>query len=174
MDADTAWLLLTHLVSLNSPREQLSLRPLTRPIVCYSLSTNLRQSSIVEIWLNCVSQVSVKFVIVHQICCPKTVTISWQIICEKDQAPLAPPTAPNAMCKNPPGLYQNSQSEPGGVSDGVSVIILCFSLKQWWVLWTRFKIFQFCIRFNQAHIQFQSFQSSLQLSLLHFQCMLSF
>ncbi len=51
--------------------------------------------------------------------CPDSST--RQIICEKKQAPLAPPTAPNATCKNPLRLNQNNQSEPGGVSDGVSI-----------------------------------------------------
>ncbi len=40
-----------------------------------------------------------------------------QIICEKHQAALAPPAAPNTICKNPPRPNQNNQSEPGGVSD---------------------------------------------------------
>ncbi len=44
-----------------------------------------------------------------------------QIICEKNQATLAPPAAPNAICKNPPHPNQNNQSEPGEVSDGVSI-----------------------------------------------------
>ncbi len=45
-----------------------------------------------------------------------------QIICEKKkQAPLAPPTAPNAIYKNPPRPNQNNQSEPGRVSDEVSI-----------------------------------------------------
>ncbi len=47
-----------------------------------------------------------------------------QIICKKkkkNQAPLAPPTALNAICKNPLHPNQSNQSEPGGVSDGVSI-----------------------------------------------------
>ncbi len=51
----------------------------------------------------------------------KTDTMSWQytrqIICEKNHSPLALPTAPQAMCKNPLHLTQNKKKEPGGVSD---------------------------------------------------------
>ncbi len=44
------------------------------------------------------------------------------IICEKNQAPLDPPTAPDTICKKSLQPDQNNQSEPEGVSDGVSVI----------------------------------------------------
>ncbi len=34
-----------------------------------------------------------------------------QIICENNQAPLAPPAAPKTICKNPPCPNHNNQSE---------------------------------------------------------------
>ena len=36
-------------------------------------------------------------------------------------SPLAPPIAPNVICKNPPQPNRNNQSEPGRVSDEVSI-----------------------------------------------------
>ncbi len=42
----------------------------------------------------------------------------------KNQAPLPPITAPNSICMNPLHLNQNNQSEPEGVSDGVSITAL--------------------------------------------------
>lgn len=45
MVASTARLLVTHLVSLKPPREQISLKFFTRSIVCFSVATGLRQSS---------------------------------------------------------------------------------------------------------------------------------
>ncbi len=45
-----------------------------------------------------------------------------RIICEKkNHAPLASPAAPKAIYENPPQPMQNNQSEPGGVSDRVSI-----------------------------------------------------
>jgi len=38
------------------------------------------------------------------------------IICEKNQAPLAPASGPIDICRNTPLLVRNNQSEPGGVS----------------------------------------------------------
>jgi len=39
-----------------------------------------------------------------------------QIIREKSQAPLAPPSGPIAICRNTSLPVRNNQSEPGGVS----------------------------------------------------------
>ncbi len=44
-----------------------------------------------------------------------------QIVCEKNHAPLAPPAAPKAICKNPPCPKSKQPIRAGGVSDGVSV-----------------------------------------------------
>lgn len=40
---------------------------------------------------------------------------------KKNPVPLAPPSAPDGICKSPPCLNENNQSEPGGVCNGVSV-----------------------------------------------------
>ncbi len=50
-----------------------------------------------------------------------------QTVGENNQTPLAPPSAPKAICKNPPRPNQNNQSEPGGVSDGVSITVPAYA-----------------------------------------------